>query len=316
MKARITPVSIPAAAGSSDAGSPAVMRSARAIAGSPESGSRSRAIGEIIQRMNALSDVDLERIIEYQKQCGVRFGEAAVALEMATPSDVAWALSCKFDYAYPRLGSDACDPELIVARDPFSEQAEAFRQLRSELLSGVMGARAQRNALAVVSPGRGDGRSFMAANLALAFSQLGQKTLIVDGDLRTPRLARLFRIQSHLGLSSLLAGHHDGASAEPAPGLDNLHVLVLGTLPPNPLELLHRGHARPLFDELLNSYEHVIVDTSAGQLGTDNCVMAAHCGAALVVGRQDVTPLRDLDATLAKLDTHAVAVAGVLINRH
>lgn len=293
-----------------------VLERSSDVAGVLGSGRRSSMIGEIIRHMNALSDNDLEQILEFQQQKGLLFGEAAVALNKATPTDVAWALSRKFDFAYPRGGSDTCDQELVVARDPFCEQAEAFRHLRSELLSGVMGPHEKRRALAVVSPGRGDGRSFMAANLAVAFSQLGQKTLIVDCDLRKPRLDKLFRIAAHLGLSSMLAGHRDGAMAVPAPGLDHLHVLTVGTLPPNPLELLHRGLIGPLFDDFLKTYDHVIVDTSAGNLGSDGCVAAAHCGAALVVGRQDMSTLQELDDVMTRLDKYAVTITGVLVNRH
>ena len=89
--------------------------------------------------------------------------------------------------------------DLVAATDPFGEEAEAFRELRSQLLMGVLADGTARRALAVLSPDVGDGKTFFAANMAISFSQLGGRTLLVDADMRTPRQHLLFGVDSRPG---------------------------------------------------------------------------------------------------------------------
>jgi chain length determinant protein tyrosine kinase EpsG len=278
----------------------------------PESG---RPIGKLIRDACELSDGQIAQILAFQRESGMRFGEAAVALRLVDRNDVLAALSRQFRFASGFAGREA-NSELVAAADPFSDQADAFRELRSRLLLEVLGERS-RCALAVVSPDVGDGKTYLAANLAVAFSQLGRRTLLIDADMRTPRQHQLLRVGRATGLSSVLAGFADGgATVGGVPGLPDLYLLPAGGLPPNPLELLHRPALGALLRDMLEEFEHVIVDTAAAVRGADSRAIAAECGAALVVARRGRSRMAPLEGLLAALSRGPARIAGVVMNEH
>lgn len=274
-----------------------------------------RPIGELIQDARDLDDGQIQQIVAYQRERGVRFGEAAVALRLADRKDVVDALSEQFQYTTGFAGSDR-DSELVMATDPFSDQADAFRELRSRLLLEVLDEQ-PRCGLAVVSPDVGDGKTYVAANLAVAFSQLGQRTLLIDADIRTPRQHRLLRVGYGAGLSGVLAGFaQPRAPVHPVRGLANLYLLRAGAVPPNPLELLQRPAFGELVREMLETFEHVVLDTPAAIRGADPRAIAARSGAALVVARKGHTRMASLEGLLAALARGRARIAGVVMNEH
>jgi protein-tyrosine kinase len=282
-----------------------------------ENGAAARqAIGEYIQRGRGLSNAQIDEILAYQHTHGLRFGEAAIALKLATSDDVLWALSQQFNYPYAPRENAPFNEELVAATDPFGDEAEAFRELRSQLMMGPLGAELPRRALAVLSPDSGDGKTFFATNIAISFSQLGGRTLLIDADMRTPRLHRLFGINSATGLSSLLSGRTESNVIHRIVDLPTLYVMPVGTLPPNPLELVQRPAFGLLIQELLTKFDHVIVDTPAAVHGADARVLAARCGAAVVIGRRGRTRIKALQSLLGALSTSPVKMAGVLMNEY
>jgi chain length determinant protein tyrosine kinase EpsG len=275
-----------------------------------------RSIGDLIRETRKLTDEQIQQIAAYQREHGVRFGEAAVALKLATRDDVVWALSQQFHYPYA-LAQSVQNPELVVATNPFSDEAEVFRELRSQLLMGTLAPDEPRRALAIASPNPGDGKSFLAANLAIAFSQLNGRTLLVDADLRTPRQHQIFGIDEPSGgLSSVLSGRAGLNIVHQVPGLPSLFVLPSGPIPPNPLELIQRPAFNILLIELLNKFDQVIVDTPAASHGADVRVIASKCGATLVVGREGKSRLEDLERLTAALSKGSMRFAGIVLNRH
>lgn len=276
-----------------------------------------RSIGSIIAQANSLSAADVERILAHQKAEGLKFGEAAVALGLAKREDVLWALSQQFHYPYAPGGGAHSSAELVLASKPFGRQAEAFRKLRSQINMQVFGrGSADRCALAVVSANQGDGKSFFAANLAVGFSQLGGRTLLIDANMREPRQHEIFGLSNEAGLSTILSGRTAGQVIQPAHDLPSLFVLPVGTLPPNPTELLERPAFGLLLRELQNKFDFVVVDTPALEQGADCIVTAARCGAALVMARQDrsrLAAVQDLADTLTATSTR---LAGVVLNEH
>jgi len=275
-----------------------------------------RSIGDLIRELRKLSDAQIERILAYQRRHGVRFGEAAVALELASRDDVMWALSRQFQYAYASRDDSGLNPELVAAIDPFNSQTEAFRSIRSQLMMGPMGAEGPKRALAMLSPNVGDGKSFFAANLAIVFSQLGAKTLLVDADMRSPRQHELFGISNEIGLSSVLSGRAGSSVVRPAPELPSLFVMPVGAAPPNPLELLQRPAFGLLMQDLLAEFDHVIVDTPSATFGSDARVLASKCGVAMVVARRHVSGMKEVHKLVSQLAVGAVQFAGVAVNDH
>jgi protein-tyrosine kinase len=284
---------------------------AGATAGALPTGAR--RIGELIGLTRELSDEQIERIVAYSRERGMRFGESAVALRLAERKDVLEALSQQFHYTTGFAGREA-NSELVAAADPFSDQADAIRELRSRLLLEVLGER-PHGAIAIVSPDVGDGKTYLAANLAVAFSQLGERTLLIDADLRTPRQHRLLGVVHGAGLSNALAGSAGaGALVHPVPGLPSLYLMRAGVVPPNPLELLQRPTFGVLLQEMLQKFEHVLLDTPAAIRGADSRVVAARCNATIVVARRGRSGMEPLEGLLAALARGSARIAGVVMN--
>lgn len=273
-----------------------------------------RSIGSILADLRNLSADQVEKIARHQRDKSVRFGEAAVALGFASTDDVLVALSQQFHYPYAPEESRKASPELAALNQPFGVQAESFRAIRSQLMMRLFNEGQERRAIAVVSPESGDGKTFFAANLAVVLAQLGGRTLLVDADMRHPRQHEVFGLDNKAGLSGILSGRAEAKVIQQAAGVPSLFVLPVGITPPNPLELVERPAFGLLIRELLSKFDHVIVDTPAACYGSDSAVIAARCGAALVVARKNqarVVALQDLVANLAETPAQ---VAGVVFN--
>ncbi|HET7362570.1 MAG TPA: chain length determinant protein tyrosine kinase EpsG, partial [Burkholderiales bacterium] len=147
---------------------------------------------------------DIERVLAASREQGVRFGEAARVLGLATQAEIARALARQFGLACIAPGAAPLGPELTAAYEPTGPQAEALRAVRDQLLLRWLERKPESRALAILSAARGEGRTFIAANLAVVFSQLGSRTLLVDADLRNPRQHRIFGLDNRTGLSALL----------------------------------------------------------------------------------------------------------------
>ena len=275
-----------------------------------------RAIGEVLRDVRPLTDAQIDEILRYQRDHGLRFGEAAVALKLVTRDDVLWALSQQFHYPYAPGEGAGVDPELVAAVDPFNAQTEAVRGIRSQLLLGVMAPDQPRAALAVLSPNVGDGKTFFAANLAIAFSQVGARTLLIDADMRTPRLHQMFAVSNESGLSSILAGRSEVNAIHQVQALPSLFVLPVGTVPPNPLELLQRPAFALLLRELLGKYDHLVIDTPASTHGADSRIVAAKAGIAMVIARRGRSPMKAINALVNEVTRGPAKFAGVVVNDH
>lgn len=272
------------------------------------------ALGHILQHTKGLSADQVQRALEYQRDHGVRFGEAAVALGLAQPDDVVWALSQQFRYPYSPQSQAGMHAELVVAHSPFTDEVETFRDLRSQLVLGVFGDVQSRQALAIVSSDHGDGKSFIAANLAVAFSQLPGRTLLIDANLREPRLHEVFGVDQDIGLTGVLSGRAEPNVIKPVEHLPNLYLMPAGVLAPNPAELLQGAALGLCLKELLARFDYVLVDTPAASAGSDARVIAVHCGAALMVGRQNKSRIPQMQSFVKLLNKSQVKMAGILMN--
>ncbi len=284
------------------------------LAGAAPAGSARRALGAILVDAGRLDAGATEQILLRQRAHGQSFGQAAISLGLLTSADVELALARQFDFPYLLQGDSALSEELVLAYQPFGAQAEALRVLRSELLQRWFGAAGRQHALAITSAQAEEGRSFLAANLAVAFSQLGKRTLLIDADLRQPRQHALFGLPNSMGLSALLSGRAGLAAIAPIPGLPGLSVLASGIAPPNPAELLARPAFAQLLDELAHNYDVVLIDTPAALDCVDARSVAARAGAALVVARKDASALGAVTQLAATMGQAGIAVLGAVLN--
>jgi chain length determinant protein tyrosine kinase EpsG len=233
---------------------------------------------------------------------------------MVTPDDVLFALSQQFHYPYAPEERRSLSPELVTLNQPFSPQAEAFRATRSQLMMRMFADGEARRALAVISPDAGDGKTFFAANLSVTLAQLGGRTLLVDADLRGPRQHEVFKLENRAGLSGILSGRSDKQVIQQVLGVPSLFVLPVGITPPNPLELVERPAFGLLMRELASKFDHVIVDTPAGEHGADAAVIASRCGAALIIARKNRSRVDHLQDLVSSFAGSPAKLAGVVVN--
>jgi len=286
----------------------------------PESGQKmpeptdNRRIGAILIDEGKLRIQDAERILRAQKEHAMRFGEAAVFLGLVSESDIQRALSLQHDYPYLLPNESRVSRKLEAAYQPFGKQGEALRALRSQLLLRWFSGEPERRTLAIVSPDRGDGKSVLCANLAVVFSQLGERTLLIDADLRHPTQHQLFSLGNGSGLSTILSRRAEIDAIEPIPAFENLFVLPAGAVPPNPQELLSRSQFALLLETAAARFDVILIDTPAANEYADAQTIAVRSSGALLVTRKHRTRLRDADQlaqTLTRLSAHMV---GAVIN--
>jgi protein-tyrosine kinase len=275
-----------------------------------------RSIGSIISDTRNLTADQVEQIVIYQREKGIRFGEAAIALGLASADDVLFALAQQFHYPYAPESRRTLSPELITLNQPFSHQSEAFRAIRSQVMVRVFAEGEVRPALSVISPDSGDGKTFFCANLAVTLAQLGGRTLLVDADMRGPRQHQVFGLENRAGLSGILAGRSESQVVQQVPDVPSLFLLPVGIAPPNPLELVERPAFGLLMRELTSKFDHVVVDTPAAVYGSDAMVIASRCGAALVVARKNSSRVSSLQDLVAALAQSPVKLAGVIMNEY
>lgn len=280
----------------------------------PRSSTDDRSIGAILIDAGRLAPEDAERILRTQKEGGLRFGEAAIKLGLLKEDDIQFALARQFDYPYLIPGESNVSVELVAAYQPFSRQVEELRALRSQLMLRWFNGDASRRAISVVSASRKEGRSYLAANLAIVFSQLGERTLLVDADLRNPRQHLLFGLSNRSGLAQVITGRAGASAIERVPAFMDFSVLTSGSTPPNPQELLSRPAFSAVLTDLSSAYDVIIVDTPAAEEGADAQTVAVKTRAALMVARKDRSFLGDLQDLSDSLHHATTAVVGVVLN--
>lgn len=254
--------------------------------------SREGSIGRILLEMGKITPEDAEQVLRVQREKNMRFGEAAQHLGLVTEADIQEVLAHQFDYPYLQPGHSKYPVELVAAFHPFSVHVETLRAVRSQLMLRwfANGSRA----LVVAGINSGDGASFLAANLAIVFSQLGEHTLLVDANLRSPRQHQLFCLEGKQGLSDILAGRAGLDVIQRAGAFVDLSILPAGTLPPNPQELLARTSFGDLNDQLCQNYDVVLYDVSDFSSSADALAIASRTGGVLVAVRKDKTRISDI----------------------
>ena len=277
----------------------------------------SRSLGGILIDSGLLKPEDAERVLMVQKEHNLRFGDAAIRLGLLTEADIQYALSRQFAYAYLRKTPGDKKPvsdELVAAYEPFSSRVEQLRAIRSQLMLRWFDKADQRQVLTIVGTERGEGRSNFAANLAVVFSQLGERTLLVDADLRNPRQHELFFLENKIGFSTLLSGRSREEAIVRIPDLAGLCVLPAGPVPPNPLELLNRLNFDEFLLQVKSTFDIIIIDTPAMSVGEDAAMIAVRTGAALAVAHSSQTRVSGFSDLVQGLMNAGVSVVGSVLN--
>jgi receptor protein-tyrosine kinase len=275
-----------------------------------------RRIGSILAAQGKLGPQDIERVLQLQQSQGSRFGEAALRVGLITKEDLQSALARQYDFPHLLPGTGGISNEIIVAYESFHPRAEELRALRTQLSIHWSNAGVRHRVLAIVSPGPGEGRSYVAANLAAVFSQLGERTLLIDADLRAPRQHRIFDVPDRIGLSAVLSGRADrGAVVVPVPQFGGtLSLLPAGAPPPNPQELLSRRALGGMLQELRTEFDVIVLDTPPATRYADAQSVAFQAGSALVLARRNHTRLADTAGVARQLSDTGARIVGTVLN--
>ena len=200
---------------------------------------------------------------------------------------------------------------LIAALKPYSAATEAYRKIWTNLQLGRPDG--DSGTVLVTSPGSGDGKSLTASNLAVITAQAGHATLLVDGDLRRPRLHEIFDVSRAPGLTETLQNDLE-EHAMKRPLADNLCVLPAGTEVESPTKVLGSARFREFLGEARQYFDHIIVDSSPVLATSDGPMLSDLCDATLCVARAGVTTEDELEDTLGVLGEVGADVAGVVFN--
>jgi protein-tyrosine kinase len=282
--------------------------------------------------LNRISQDAMEQINGLMKTLHVRFAEAAVQSGAVSQQEIDEAQEWMSKRGLGKPGGlieemmrrtarkresilwehDQLEPsaELILPHQPDHAYSESMRSLRTELLLRCKGS---RGLITILSPSSGDGRSRLAAELAIAFAQLERRTLLVDADLRKPSLHRLFPTDNEMGLAQALTkgGPHHFHGVK---GLPEMALITSGEVPQNPLELLSgRGFERAII-EWRRNFEFVILDTPPVTRYSDAVAIAAVTGNVFIIGRAEATTYKHINEVYRNLSAAHCRILGAAIN--
>jgi polysaccharide biosynthesis transport protein len=201
--------------------------------------------------------------------------------------------------------------ETFLLKNPLSPFAESYRLIRSSLL--LSSPDHPPRTILVTSMSPQEGKTVTAANLARILSQNDQKILIIDCDMRRPRIHSLFSVPNSYGLSNYLTGGTDKELVKNIEG-ENISIITSGSIPPNPAELLHSSRMQVLLDDMLKLFDFIIIDSPPVQSVTDSLMLSSLVDGTLLVTRAGKTTYDMLESGLKKLHEVRAHILGVIIN--
>jgi len=205
--------------------------------------------------------------------------------------------------------------ELIVNQKPHSSLSETIKNVRTNLLFSALDT--DLKSVLITSSVAGEGKSFLSANLAAAFAQIGNKVLIVDCDMRRGRMHKIFNLENDKGLSHLLMKNvkEEYKNYIQKTEIKNLSVITRGIVPSNPSEILTSEKNRKLIELLKKSYDLVIFDGAPLCGISDSAIMSELVDKIVVVSAYKKTKMEELQNTNKSLEQFHNKIAGVIVNR-
>lgn len=199
---------------------------------------------------------------------------------------------------------------LLNENSPFAIN-EAYKAVRTNLMFMVSGSGCKT--VAVTSSYAEEGKTTTCINMAITFSQTGAKTLIIDADMRKPRVHRYFHLTSSPGLSDNLGGFTEDLCINETE-YNNLFILPVGTIPPSPTELLGSPRMGKLLDELSTQFDYIFIDAPPINLVTDAAIIANKINGVLIIARQGTTTVDSLKQAVASLERVGSNILGFVLN--
>ncbi len=258
-------------------------------------------------------NVILGLILGLMMGVGMAFVVEYMDTSVRSPEEVERILGVPVIGAIPEIGGRDIREKLVTHYDPLSPTAEAFKGIRTNIrFSGVSG---DVRVILVTSSGPGEGKSTVASNLAITMAQMGNRVVLVDGDLRRPMVHRIFGLEKEPGLTEVIMGDvglgEVIVSSEEVGGLD---IVVCGHIPPNPTEVLGSERARVVIEELRGMYDYVVIDSAPLMPVTDAIEISAYSDGVILVVRHNVTNINSLKKAIYMLERVQAKVLGIIFN--
>jgi polysaccharide biosynthesis transport protein len=211
-----------------------------------------------------------------------------------------------------KAGGDEAAIELLPHHKPRLAVSEAYRSLRTALL---LSSAHELKVLAVTSVEAAEGKTATATNLAVVLAQLGRRVLLLDADLRKPRLHKVFGVSNRTGLVTYLTTGSDQGIVHRSE-VGGLFVVPAGPIPPNPSELLASDRMRELIERLRGSFDYVVFDTPPTLAVTDSTLVGSLADGVLLCVRSAQVDRREAQRALDRLRLADVRVLGTVLNAH
>jgi succinoglycan biosynthesis transport protein ExoP len=268
------------------------------------------------------SEPQRERAMAAALALGLSLGGAIAALKSSldqtlhSPEEVSALLGLPVLGVVPPMGrrQKVHERGQKVLLEPDSHEAEVFRTIRTAVFFGA--AKGGARTMMVTSPTAEEGKSTLASNLAIAVARAGQKTLILDADMRKPVQHLIFQMDaSENRLSDVLAGKAKLDSIIRPTGVENLHLLAYGHAVSNPAEILNSPQFASLLKQLAEMYDHVIVDTPPVTVVTDAQIVGALCDVTILVLRADRSTRKTAQRAVDALVRVHARLLGVVVNK-
>lgn len=210
--------------------------------------------------------------------------------------------------------------ELIVQKDPKSPVSEVFRTLRTNIQ--FMNANKKLKTLLITSTFPGEGKSWVASNLAVTFAQAGNKVILIDADMRKGRQYKIFDVLPRPGLSNYLSGMDLEEGEDPdiskylqRTEVNNLLIMTAGNIPPNPSELLVSDQMNKLLKDLKSVCDIVVIDGTPCELVTDSVILSRIVDSTVIVTAHKETKKDNLERIVKNIKSVGGNLAGVVINK-
>lgn len=209
--------------------------------------------------------------------------------------------------------ADAPNHPLIVQADPHSSRSEAFRSLRTNLQ--FVNAAKHPRVIVMTSSLAGEGKTTTTANLALTMAEAGAKVVLIEGDLRRPRLLRYLGIEGAVGITDVLIDRAELNDVVQRFGEHELGVVGAGQIPPNPSELLGSDAMRTVLNELKDVFDYVIIDAPPLLPVTDAAILGAITDGTVVVAASGSVTTDQLQSALDSLESVNAITLGIVLNK-
>lgn len=248
---------------------------------------QSSDLSETLTRIGRLDPAKVDHVLEFQAKTGMPFGRSAVKLGLLKLQDLQFALGVQMGFLHETTKPVSIPAPLVVLRNPYSKEAEEFNLMRTRLITGF--ARDKLNLFSITGADANSGATFVAGNLAASFAQLGRRVILIDADLRKPKLARMFGATDAAGVTDFVSGAGRYADIVHATLVKGLDLLPAGAPTRDPQSILSAREFNTLLETARNDYDIAIVLASSFDGAADVEFVWAATQKVITIVRKDRT---------------------------